>query len=332
MSFISGEVIPRICFPLLFSQSPGYGLAKRNPRPFADAVRAGVGSVMCSYNQVNNSYACSNSYLMNKILKSELGFQGFVMTDWSAHHGGVSTVLAGLDMSMPGDVTQGSGTSFWGTNLTVAVLNGTIPEWRVDDMAVRIMAAYYKVGRDAVRIPPNFNSWTTAEYGPIHKLVGDGWGKVNDRVNVRGQHAQLIRRLGSASTVLLKNDGALPLTGAEDFVAILGEDAGSNSEGVNGCEDRSCDNGTLAMGWGSGSSNFPYLVTAEQAIQSQVLSNGIGEVISVTNNGALSQMAEAASQARCVSFPIALSSSLTNPSQRVSCIRQCRFRRRLPQR
>jgi beta-glucosidase len=46
-------------------------------RPFADAVKAGVGSVMCSYNQYNNSYACQNSYILNHILKGELDFQGF---------------------------------------------------------------------------------------------------------------------------------------------------------------------------------------------------------------------------------------------------------------
>jgi hypothetical protein len=46
--------------------------------PFAESVRVGVGSVMCAYNQVNNSYACGNSKLMNGILKDELGFQGFV--------------------------------------------------------------------------------------------------------------------------------------------------------------------------------------------------------------------------------------------------------------
>jgi len=50
-------------------------------RPFADAVRAGTGSVMCSYNQVNNSYACQNSQLLNKLLKNELGFQGYVYRD-----------------------------------------------------------------------------------------------------------------------------------------------------------------------------------------------------------------------------------------------------------
>ena len=52
--------------------------------PFAEAVRAGTGSIMCSYNQINNSYACQNSHLQNYILKNELGFQGFIMSDWSA--------------------------------------------------------------------------------------------------------------------------------------------------------------------------------------------------------------------------------------------------------
>ena len=68
--------------------------------PFADAVRAGVGSIMCSYNQVNNSYACQNSEVLNHLLKTELNFQGFVMSDWSAQHTGVASALAGLDMSM----------------------------------------------------------------------------------------------------------------------------------------------------------------------------------------------------------------------------------------
>ena len=40
--------------------------------PFADAVRAGTGSVMCSYQQINNSYACANSYTQNYLLKNEL--------------------------------------------------------------------------------------------------------------------------------------------------------------------------------------------------------------------------------------------------------------------
>ncbi|KAB8078558.1 putative beta-glucosidase A [Aspergillus leporis] len=265
--------------------------------PFADAVRAGVGAIMCSYQQINNSYGCENSETLNKLLKAELGFQGFVMSDWSAHHSGVGAALAGMDMSMPGDVTFNSGTSFWGANLTVAVLNGTVPQWRVDDMAVRIMAAYYKVGRDEKYTPPNFSSWTRDEYGFAHIAVQEGaYERVNEFVNVQGDHADLIRRIGAESTVLLKNKGALPLSRKEKLVALLGEDAGSNPWGANGCDDRGCDNGTLAMAWGSGTANFPYLVTPEQAIQNEVL-QGRGNIFTVTDNWNLPKIAAAARQA-----------------------------------
>jgi len=63
--------------------------------PFADAVRAGAASVMCSYNQVNNSDACQNSYTLNYLLKGELGFQGYVVSDWTGTYSGVSAALAG---------------------------------------------------------------------------------------------------------------------------------------------------------------------------------------------------------------------------------------------
>lgn len=116
---------------------------------------------MCSYNQINNSYGCANSYTLNHLLKNELGFQGFVMSDWQAQHSGVGTALAGLDMSMPGDTVFNTGLTYWGTNLTIAVLNGTIPEWRVDDMVTRIMAAYYYVGRDVNYVPTNFYAVST---------------------------------------------------------------------------------------------------------------------------------------------------------------------------
>lgn len=44
--------------------------------PFQDAVHAGSVSVMCSYQRINNSYACQNSKTLNGLLKTELGFQG----------------------------------------------------------------------------------------------------------------------------------------------------------------------------------------------------------------------------------------------------------------
>lgn len=74
---------------------------------------------MCSYNQINNSYACQNAQTLNKLLKSELGFQGFVMSDWGAQHSGVSSALAGLDMTMPGDEGFDSGNSFWVSSIVL---------------------------------------------------------------------------------------------------------------------------------------------------------------------------------------------------------------------
>lgn len=252
--------------------------------PFADAVRAGVGSFMCSYSQINNSYGCQNSQTLNKLLKSELGFQGFVMSDWSAQHSGVSSALAGLDMSMPGDTEFDSGLSFWGSNLTISILNGTVPEWRLDDMVMRIMAAYFKVGRTLTDQPDaNFNAWTHDTYGYKYAYSKEDYEQVNWHVDVRGDHNKLIRETAAKGTVLLKNNfRALPLKQPK-FVAVIGEDAGPNPKGPNGCADRGCDQGTLAMGWGSGSTEFPYLVTPDSAIQSKVLEYG-GRYESIFDN------------------------------------------------
>ncbi|KAI2468592.1 glycoside hydrolase family 3 protein [Annulohypoxylon bovei var. microspora] len=253
--------------------------------PFVDAVRAGVGSIMCSYNQVNNSYSCQNSKTLNGLLKGELGFQGFVMTDWQAHHSGVSSAVAGLDMTMPGDTIFNSGLSYWGANLTVAVLNGTVPQYRIDDMAMRIMAAYFKVGRTVEeQIPINFDSWTRDTYGFSHASASEGNEQVNWHVDVRGDHGDLIREIGAKSTVLLKNNGALPLKKPK-FLAVVGEDAGPNPSGPNGCSDRGCDQGTLAMAWGSGSADFPYLITPLEALQAQAVGDHT-RIEAVLNNSA----------------------------------------------
>ncbi|RDX48955.1 hypothetical protein OH76DRAFT_1472179 [Lentinus brumalis] len=115
--------------------------------PFMRSVQAGVASVMCSYNQINASWACENDRTLNQILKGEVGFQGYVQSDWGAHHSTLAAVN-GLDMSMPGDINLGSGTTWWGPNLTAFVENGTIAESRLTDMAERIVAAWYLLDQD----------------------------------------------------------------------------------------------------------------------------------------------------------------------------------------
>jgi beta-glucosidase len=100
--------------------------------PFMDGVRAGAASALCSYNRINNSYACQNSKLMNGLLKTELEFQGFVVSDWNAQYGGIAGAAAGLDMIMPEALGEP-----WANNLTAAVNNGSVSEARVVDMATR---------------------------------------------------------------------------------------------------------------------------------------------------------------------------------------------------
>lgn len=70
-------------------------------RPFDAAVKAGVSSVMCSYNKLNGPYSCNNPDTLTTVLRRELGFKGFVTSDWGATHG-TTFINSGLDMEMPG--------------------------------------------------------------------------------------------------------------------------------------------------------------------------------------------------------------------------------------
>jgi len=262
--------------------------------PFAESVKAGVGSVMCSYNQVNNSYACQNSKLLNGVLKDELGFEGFIQSDWLAQRSGVASALAGLDMTMPGDgLIWQDGKSLWGSELTKAVLNSSVPMERLNDMVVRVVAAWYQLGQDdTARWPsvedgggPNFSSWTDEETGLLHpgSPGSKEKGVVNKFVPVRqteegGDHDELARKTAREGIVLVKNEGVtLPLSrngsgvtshfsDGKIRVGIFGEDAYPNSKGNNACPDRGCNEGTLAMGWGSGAVELPYLVTPAQVL------------------------------------------------------------------
>ena len=218
--------------------------------------------------QVNNSYACGNSKLINGILKDELGFQGYIQSDWLAKRSGVGSALAGLDMDMPGDGTiWANAESLWGEKLMMAVLNASLPVERLNDATTRIVAAWYQVGQD--KWPeggPNFSSWTDEEIGLIHFASGENTsGVVNKFVDVQGFgkefHGHLAKEIAVEGTVLVKNEAnVLPLDrkGAPDLpnglkfnVGIFGEDAGPG-KGPNFCKDRACNQGTLASGWGSG--------------------------------------------------------------------------------
>ena len=205
----------------------------------------------------------------------KMGFQGFIVSDDSAQHSGVPSALAGMDMNILGETSpngqDGLGISFWGPNLTLSVLNGSISEWRIDDMATRIMAAYFYLGQDVDFPALNFAQGDLSTYSYLYPQGKADFIQINQHLDVRDAHAQVIRSVGANSIVMLKNvNNTLPLNRPEQ-IAVIGEDAGPSIYGSNGCSDRGCDNGTLAMGWGSGSSNFPYLVDPLAAIQARAL-------------------------------------------------------------
>ncbi|KFA60338.1 hypothetical protein S40285_06032 [Stachybotrys chlorohalonatus IBT 40285] len=229
--------------------------------PFADAVHSNVASVMCSYNRVNGTFACESEHLMNTLLKEELGFPGYVLTDWGAHHSTVESALTGLDFSTPG-TDWGGGDLFWGPQLIAAVEDGSVPESRVDDMVTRILAGWYLMGQDG-------------DYPPV-----------NLDADVRANHRTNVRATAADGTVLLKNvDGILPLS-TPASIAVIGDGAVIGEHATNGCPDKGCTDGALGMGWGSGTVEYTYFVAPADAIQAKGEEIGAAVTVSGTNDAA----------------------------------------------
>ncbi|KAF2181119.1 glycoside hydrolase family 3 protein [Zopfia rhizophila CBS 207.26] len=237
--------------------------------PFANAVHSKVSSVMCAYQRVNGSYACENSKLQNGILKGELGFQGYIMSDWGAVHSGLSSIDNGLDMNMPGGLgTYGTffaAGSFFGDNVTIAVNNGSLDVSRVDDMIVRVMTPYYWLGQDQdfPTVDPSTADLNT--FSPRKTWLRE-FNLTGERSrDVRENHGELIRKHGAAGTVLLKNTNkTLPLKAPKN-IAIFGNDAGEDTQGFYNQVD--FEYGTLVAGGGSGTGRLTYLITPLAAIK-----------------------------------------------------------------
>ncbi|KAF2714693.1 glycoside hydrolase family 3 protein [Pleomassaria siparia CBS 279.74] len=229
--------------------------------PFADAVKANVASVMCSYNKINGTYACENNGIMSKLLKDELGFKGYIMSDWNAQHTTSGSANGGMDMTMPGRIN-----SLTDLALQSAVQGGQVAQARLDDMVTRILAAWYLVGQDKGYPTSTFNSWNIGTH------------------NVGGNHKDNVRATARDGIVLLKNtDAALPLKKPKS-IAVIGSDAVVAPKGMNACADRGCNDGTLAMGWGSGTAEFPYLVAPLDAIKTQAQKDGTTLTTSTNDN------------------------------------------------
>lgn len=154
---------------------------------------------MCSYNRLNGSWGCQNSWTLNNLLKTELGFQGFVVSDWFAQHSGVASSNAGLDMAMP------YGSEFWDDSLVEALNNGSVSESRLDDQVTRILAAWYKMGQDSADYPATTN-------GPGFGIPSDLSAPHEKVVGWNASYQSVIYQGAVEGHVLAKNtNDALPL-------------------------------------------------------------------------------------------------------------------------
>lgn len=174
--------------------------------PFAAAVKADTGSVMVGLNYFGDKRVIDNKYLVTDKLKNELGFKGFVVSDWygayefsrtSKYKANITTINAGLDMAMlPYDYKD------FVKNVRRAVKKDEISQSRIDDAVRRILYQKFKAGL-----------FEDAGY----TVTFDKFGSAGNR--------QLARRAVAASAVLLKNNNTLPLSKNSGHILVAGSGA-----------------------------------------------------------------------------------------------------------
>lgn len=162
--------------------------------PFVAAVEdAHVGTVMAAHNEVNGIPCHGNSWLLKDLLREELGFDGFVVSDWmdierlyAMHHWApdsteafVRSVEAGIDMHMQGDN--------YFEAVIGAVKSGRIPVKRIDEAAGKILEMKFAVGLFEAPLP---------SLEPLENAA---------------EHRQTALQAAREGIVLLKNNGVLPL-------------------------------------------------------------------------------------------------------------------------
>ena len=163
---------------------------------FQIAIEIGhPGSVMCAYNRVNTVYACENDWLLNKVLKGDWSYPGFVMSDWGAVHSASKAALAGLDQESAGETFDKE--VYFDKPLRQAVAKGEVPQSRVDDMVHRILRSVFAVG--VIDYP--------AKAAPINYAA----------------HKRVAQMTEEAGAVLLRNQNMLlPLSTSLKTIAVIG--------------------------------------------------------------------------------------------------------------
>ncbi|MGD0456602.1 MAG: glycoside hydrolase family 3 C-terminal domain-containing protein [Terriglobia bacterium] len=218
--------------------------------PFAAAVQAGVASLMCSYNRLNGTFACGNESTLTRILRDEIGFKGFVTSDWGATHA-VTFINAGLDMEMPGPPAPGGFPipSFFDSQpppppppprqfdaFIEAFFGGHLPE---EPAPAGFEGGDFGVKLEAKKMPQALKDGAVTEAAitraagrVLYEIVRFGYLDALSKHEVTAQsigaNAKIIEKTGEDAAVLLKNEGgALPLKAADlDRVVLIGPGAG----------------------------------------------------------------------------------------------------------
>jgi beta-glucosidase len=166
--------------------------------PFADAVRAGVSSIMCSYNKINGTYACGNPDTLIQVLRDQIGFKGFVTSDWGADHD-IDFFGKGLDLEMPGPLTKNMD-----DEIRRDVQSGRMSEATIDRAVGRILVQMDRFGFLDDKQKHSITPIDSAADAPV------------------------VLKTAEDAAVLLKNDqSTLPLT-KDDLhsLAVIGPGAG----------------------------------------------------------------------------------------------------------
>jgi len=181
--------------------------------PYAAVVKAGVGSIMVSYSSWNGKKMSDNKYFLSDVLKGELGFKGFLVSDWAAidqlnpdyKKDVAASVNAGMDMVMiPKGVGESNNYVDFIRDLKELVQDGTVPMSRIDDAVTRILRVKYQMGLfDHHHLDPAL----TAAIGSTG-------------------HRKVARQCVQESLVLLKNsDNVLPLAKSIKHLHVVGQAA-----------------------------------------------------------------------------------------------------------
>ncbi len=220
--------------------------------PFAEAVKAGVSSIMCSYNRINGPFACGNADTLKTVLKDELGFKGFVTSDWGAVHS-ASFINQGLDMEMPGTVPPDSPfAAMIHTFFATAPANGIVPPKLNEAVLAGMLGGTIpeepaKGGMNLSAFPRDTDSKTmgddlkdgtvteatitAAARRVLYEIDRFGYldGKQKHTITPQDieENAAVIRKTAEDAAVLLKNEQALPLKPNDlQSLALIGPGAG----------------------------------------------------------------------------------------------------------